>query len=64
MICFYMMSAGKHPFLAADDAGVKSNILSNSWDKSSVKDSLGVDLVERMLEDNPSDRPSAEALLK
>ena len=64
MISFFVVSGGRHPFHAASDADVEEKIANGQPDLSSVSDRLALDLVEKMLEDVPADRPPADKLLK
>ena len=64
MVAFYVMSGGRHPFEAASDAAVEVKITNGQPDLSSVTDLVAQDLVKKMLEDIPSNRPAAKRLLK
>ena len=64
MVAFYVMSGGRHPFEAATDAAVEQKITTGQPDLSSVTDLVAQDLVEKMLEDIPANRPAANQLLK
>ena len=59
---FYIMSRGSHPYGIYPKGDV--NILEGNYDLLAVKDTVACDLVEHMLAKNPSDRPSAEELLR
>ena len=68
MVAFYVTSGGIHPFADASpttsDADVQDNIMNGKSDLLVVKDRLFVDMIEKMLEGNPADRPSAHTLLR
>ena len=64
MVAFYMMSGGRHPFEAASDDDVEAKIENGQPDLSSVTDVVAHDLVKKMLEDTPANRPAAKTLLK
>ena len=64
MVSFYVMSGGRHPFEAASDAAVEQKITTGQPDLSSVTDLAALDLVKKMLEHIPANRPDADKLLK
>ena len=73
MVSFYVMSDARHPFEANSDAAleqrirddaVEQRITNGQPDLSSVTDLIAHDLVEKMLEDTPANRPVADKLLE
>ena len=62
MVSSYLISGGDHPFEAATDADVETNIRHGQPDLTSVTDCFAVDLVARMLKTIPQDRPHAKTL--
>lgn len=67
MICFYVITRGKHPFEPADEdftaTNVEENIIKNDPDLSQV-DPLACYLLNCMLVKNAGERSKAEHLLK
>ena len=61
MLVYYMISRGTHPFEAAN---VEAKIANGQPDLSSVTNRLALDLVGKMLEENPANRPSVTKLLR
>ncbi|KAI0240460.1 hypothetical protein LSAT2_008802 [Lamellibrachia satsuma] len=64
MVSFYMMSERRHPYQAACHSDIEANIVSDTPHLSTVRDRVAVDFVKPMLAANPTDRPSADVLLK
>ena len=68
MICFYVITRGKHPFKPADKGftvtNVEDNIINNDPDLSQVDDPLACYLLNCMLVKNERKRSKAEHLLK
>ena len=62
MVCFYIMSRGKHPY--GKCSKISANVVDGKYDLSAVDDSVARDLVKHMLAETPSDRPSAGELLR
>ena len=62
MVSSYLISGGDHPFKAATDADVETNIKHGQPNLTSMTDCLAVHLVGRMLENSPHDRPQVSTL--
>ena len=64
MLAYYMKSPKKHPYASNNHQGVESKIVSDDSDLSSLTDTVAVDFIRPMLSAKPTERPSAECLLK
>ena len=67
MVCFYIITRGKHPFEPAGHdfttTKVEENIIKNNPDLSQVDDPLACYLLNCLLVTKPGDRSTAERVL-
>ena len=61
MLIYYILSRRHHPF--GEGPRCESNILDGKYNLDHVQDAVAKDLIERMINEVPSKRPTAEECL-
>lgn len=63
MLMYYILSGGKHPFNVSKSFQLESNIDEGKYSLDDVQDVVAKDLIEWMINKEPTDRPRVEQCL-